>query len=199
MRVLSDKSLEAAKRAAMITAALTWLVSHLPTTMLPPQMRAVVGVIKQIGVIPDCAKLQTRLIAHVIAPIMGYVGGFIAWSWNTVQGFDKGAFLPLRCRVSCLMLYFRCKVKESPSPRHGSFLLLLSLGLGFIQNHLFLRAVENLLEDSCRPRDSFQLRLCIQMYITFFRKRISPHHVPINHPYLYSCHTIICTITTNVL
>lgn len=21
---------------------------------------------------------------------MGYVGGFIAWSWNTIQGFDKG-------------------------------------------------------------------------------------------------------------
>ena len=49
MRVLNDKSLEAAKRAAIITAALTWLVSHLPTTMLPPQIRSVVTVVKQIG------------------------------------------------------------------------------------------------------------------------------------------------------
>ncbi|KAF8591042.1 hypothetical protein K439DRAFT_1328104 [Ramaria rubella] len=72
MRVLSDKTLEAAKRAAMITAALTWLVSHIPTTMLPPQLRTVVEVVKG------------------IVPILGYVGGFIAWSWNTVQSFDKG-------------------------------------------------------------------------------------------------------------
>jgi hypothetical protein len=58
MRVLSDKSLEAAKRAAMMTAALTWLVSHLPTTMLPPQMRAVMVVIKQIGMTPGCPRKQ---------------------------------------------------------------------------------------------------------------------------------------------
>lgn len=49
MRILSDKSLEAAKRAAMITAALTWLVSNIPVGMLPLQVRPVVGVAKEIG------------------------------------------------------------------------------------------------------------------------------------------------------
>ena len=49
MRVLNDKSLEAAKRAAMITAALSWLVSHTPIDMLPPQLKAVVGIVKGIG------------------------------------------------------------------------------------------------------------------------------------------------------
>ena len=101
MRVLSDKSLETAKRAAMITAALTWLVSRLRTTMLPPQMKAVVEVLKQIGARDSVGLWPGRGKANrfgggvvvVAVPIMGYAGGFIAWSWKTIQGFDKGTFL----------------------------------------------------------------------------------------------------------
>ncbi|KIJ55591.1 hypothetical protein M422DRAFT_240201 [Sphaerobolus stellatus SS14] len=72
MLALNDKSLEATKRAAMIAAALTWLVSHIPLGMIPPQVRPVVAVAKE------------------IVPLFSYVGAFIAWSWNTVKGFDKG-------------------------------------------------------------------------------------------------------------
>jgi len=72
MRVLSDKSLEAAKRAALITTALSWLVKRIPISMLPPQLKPAV------------------LVVGRIVPSLGYVGGFIAWSWTTVQGFDKG-------------------------------------------------------------------------------------------------------------
>ncbi|GJJ13511.1 hypothetical protein Clacol_007765 [Clathrus columnatus] len=72
MQILSDKSLEAAKRAAMITAALTWLISRIPLEVLPPQFKPLTLILKE------------------IVPLVGYVGGFIAWSWNTVKGFDKG-------------------------------------------------------------------------------------------------------------
>ncbi|KAF8529219.1 hypothetical protein BU17DRAFT_37882 [Hysterangium stoloniferum] len=72
MRALSDKSLEAAKRAALITTALSWLVKRIPIAMLPPQLKPAVLVVGQ------------------IVPLLGYVGGFIAWSWTTVQGFDRG-------------------------------------------------------------------------------------------------------------
>lgn len=72
MQILSDKSIEAAKRAALITAALSWLVSHIPIEMLPPQFKGL------------------SLLLKEIVPLLGYIGGFIAWSWNSIRAFDKG-------------------------------------------------------------------------------------------------------------
>jgi len=76
MAILSDKTLEATKRAAMITTALTWFFNHLPVDALP------------IAVRPAAILLQR------LAPFLGYIGTFIAWSWSTIKSYDLGAFTP---------------------------------------------------------------------------------------------------------
>jgi hypothetical protein len=70
---LNNKRLEAAKRAAIITTALQWLLGRVPLTVVPPQFRA--------GV----------LVAQRLVPYLGYIGGFVAWSWGAMRSFDKGA------------------------------------------------------------------------------------------------------------
>ncbi|KAL0580987.1 hypothetical protein V5O48_001079 [Marasmius crinis-equi] len=72
MAILSDKTIEAAKRAAMITTALTWFFSHLPLTMFPAPMQ------------PALLMLQ-----HLV-PYLGYIATFISWSWSTLKGYDVG-------------------------------------------------------------------------------------------------------------
>ncbi|KAG1870170.1 hypothetical protein DFJ58DRAFT_764954 [Suillus subalutaceus] len=69
---LNDKQLEAAKRAALITTALKWLLDHLPITLMPPQLRTPMFFLRR------------------LVPYLGYIGGFIAWSWSAVKIFDKG-------------------------------------------------------------------------------------------------------------
>lgn len=75
MNALDDKSLEASKRAAMIAAALGWLIKNIPTTILPPPLRAAGAVLK------------------AFVPYLGYIGGFIAWSWSEV------GYVTARCEV----------------------------------------------------------------------------------------------------
>ncbi|KAG8213942.1 hypothetical protein J3R82DRAFT_10688 [Butyriboletus roseoflavus] len=70
--VLNNRQLEAAKRAALITTALQWLMDHLPVSLLPPQMRPGVAILRY------------------LVPYVGYMGGFIAWSWSAIRSFDKG-------------------------------------------------------------------------------------------------------------
>ncbi|KAI0041901.1 hypothetical protein FA95DRAFT_1682920 [Auriscalpium vulgare] len=70
--VLNNKRLEAAKRAAILTAALQWLLGHVPLTVVPPQFR------------------PGLLIAQRLVPYLGYIGGFVAWSWGAMKSFDKG-------------------------------------------------------------------------------------------------------------
>ncbi|KIK93587.1 hypothetical protein PAXRUDRAFT_828830 [Paxillus rubicundulus Ve08.2h10] len=70
--ILNNKQLEAAKRAAIITTALKWLMDHLPIPLLPPQMRPAVAVLRR------------------LVPYLGYMGGLIAWSWTAIRSFDKG-------------------------------------------------------------------------------------------------------------
>ncbi|KAH8111852.1 hypothetical protein DFH11DRAFT_1690128 [Phellopilus nigrolimitatus] len=72
LQVLNNKSLEAAKRAAIITSALKWLLDHLPLTLLPLPLR-------------PAATLLTGLV-----PLLGAIGTFIAWSWRAIGTFDKG-------------------------------------------------------------------------------------------------------------
>lgn len=71
---LNDKQLEAAKRAAMITTALKWLLDHLPISLMPPQLRTPMSFLRR------------------LVPYLGYIGGFIAWSWSAVKVFDKGTY-----------------------------------------------------------------------------------------------------------
>lgn len=72
LRVLNNKSTEAAKRAALLTTALKWLLDHIPLNLLPPQVR------------PAATLLRT------LVPLLGYIGSFVAWSWSAVRTFDKG-------------------------------------------------------------------------------------------------------------
>jgi hypothetical protein len=72
LEVLNNTRLETAKRAAILTAALQWLLGHVPLTVVPPQFR--------LGFV----------IAQRLVPYLGYIGAFIAWSWGAMKSFDKG-------------------------------------------------------------------------------------------------------------
>ncbi|PPQ80200.1 hypothetical protein CVT25_003552 [Psilocybe cyanescens] len=72
LEILSDKTLEATKRAAMITTALTWFFNHLPVDALPPPVR------------------PAALLLQRLAPFLGYIGTFISWSWSTIKSYDVG-------------------------------------------------------------------------------------------------------------
>jgi hypothetical protein len=87
MELLDDTHLEAAKRGAMITAALKWLLDKIPTTLFPPQIRPAIMVIKR------------------LTPYLGYVGVFIAWSWTSIKARDKGVFLMNLRSTSYKLIY----------------------------------------------------------------------------------------------
>jgi hypothetical protein len=70
--VLSSKQLEAAKRAAMITGSLQFFLRSLPVAVFPPQFRG------------------AAMILQRLAPSISYIGAFLAWSWESIKGFDKG-------------------------------------------------------------------------------------------------------------
>ncbi|KAF7437159.1 hypothetical protein PC9H_003995 [Pleurotus ostreatus] len=70
--ILNDRQLEATKRAAMITTALKWIVDNIPTAMIPLPLQPALLVIQR------------------IVPFIGYIGGFIAWSWSTIKSYDEG-------------------------------------------------------------------------------------------------------------
>ena len=56
----------------MITSALQWLLDHLPVALIPPQFQ-----------------LALTLLRGLV-PLLGYIGGFIAWSWSAIRVFDRG-------------------------------------------------------------------------------------------------------------
>ena len=70
--ILNNKQLEAAKRAAIMTTALKWLLDRIPVKLFPPQFRPILMALKR------------------LAPYLGYIGAFIAWSWGAIKAFDKG-------------------------------------------------------------------------------------------------------------
>lgn len=72
MAMLDDKEIEAEKLAAMLTTALQWLLSNIPETALPPALR------------------PALLLMKSLVPYLGYIGGFVAWSWGAIKGFDVG-------------------------------------------------------------------------------------------------------------
>lgn len=83
--VLDNKQLEGAKRAAMLTAALKWALDRVPLAMIPLQAR------------------PAMMLLKAFTPYLGYVGGFVAWSWGAVKSFDKGmCLLILEVVPNCL-------------------------------------------------------------------------------------------------
>lgn len=70
--ILDDKHIEGTKRAAMLTAALKWALDRVPLAMIPLQAR------------------PAMMLLKAFTPYLGYVGGFVAWSWSAVKSFDKG-------------------------------------------------------------------------------------------------------------
>lgn len=74
MQKLGASSVKAAARAAMITSALKWMLDKIPMSVVPPQFRVAVTMLKQ------------------LAPMSGYVGVFIAWSWDRIRSLDEGEY-----------------------------------------------------------------------------------------------------------
>jgi len=72
MTKLDGTSLKAAARAAMLTTALKWLLDKIPLMLIPVQFRPAVKMLK------------------TLSPVVGYVGVFVAWSWDRVKSLDKG-------------------------------------------------------------------------------------------------------------
>ncbi|OJT12596.1 hypothetical protein TRAPUB_10837 [Trametes pubescens] len=72
MNLLNDKEIEAAKLSAMLTSALTWLLNNVPNSALPSTLRPALALVKS------------------LVPYLGYIGGFVAWSWGAIKGFDIG-------------------------------------------------------------------------------------------------------------
>lgn len=77
LEILDSKQIEGAKRAALLTTALKYALDRVPMVMIPPQARPAMRMLK------------------AFTPYLGYVGGFVAWSWGAVKSFDKGAMLML--------------------------------------------------------------------------------------------------------
>ncbi|KZT74962.1 hypothetical protein DAEQUDRAFT_734470 [Daedalea quercina L-15889] len=70
--VLDNKRIENTKRAALLTTALKWLLDHIPMAAVPMQVRPVMPLLRR------------------IIPYTGYLGVFMAWSWDAIRAFDKG-------------------------------------------------------------------------------------------------------------
>ncbi|KAL5519571.1 hypothetical protein ACEPAH_1254 [Sanghuangporus vaninii] len=72
LHVLNGRTIETAKRAALLTGALTWLVDNLPLSSLPPVLAPAV------------------LLLKALIPLLGMIGSFVAWSWKATVSFDRG-------------------------------------------------------------------------------------------------------------
>ena len=89
MLVLNDKTIEAQKRAALITTALTWFFNNIPVEVLPLPLQ------------------PTVLLLQRLAPYLGYIGTFIAWSWNQVRSYDVGKSLRFPLHYYRLLVLMR--------------------------------------------------------------------------------------------
>ncbi|KAI0094338.1 hypothetical protein BDY19DRAFT_912293 [Irpex rosettiformis] len=72
LATLDTQTLTAAKRAALLTAALKYALDRVP-----------------LAIVPAPAQPAMRM-CKAFTPYLGYVGGFVAWSWGAVKGFDMG-------------------------------------------------------------------------------------------------------------
>ena len=67
----------------MITSALKWLLDHVPVALIPPQFQLALSLLRG------------------LVPLLGYIGGFIAWSWSAVRVFDRGTPKTLLAAPPC--------------------------------------------------------------------------------------------------
>ena len=74
MAILDNQEIQAAKRAAMVSTALTWLFAHLPVTMFPAPLQPMI------------------LVLQKIVLYISYIGTFISWSWGEIKSYDIGPF-----------------------------------------------------------------------------------------------------------
>ncbi|KAG8851858.1 hypothetical protein FRB96_009042 [Tulasnella sp. 330] len=74
MLVLSDKTLEATKRAAMVTTAIGWLIRNIPLALLPAPLKPAI------------------LLLKAVVPYLGYIGNVVLVGdfLDQVKKFDKG-------------------------------------------------------------------------------------------------------------
>ncbi|KAJ3871495.1 hypothetical protein F5051DRAFT_484968 [Lentinula edodes] len=72
MAILNNDELTLVNRAAMISAALTWLFAQIPIAVFPPPLQPVV------------------LVLQGIVPYINYIGTFISWTWESVKEYDTG-------------------------------------------------------------------------------------------------------------
>ena len=72
MDKLGGLSIKASARAAMLTTALKFILDKIPLMVIPIQFRPAVKMLK------------------TLSPIIGYVGVFIAWSWDRIKSLDEG-------------------------------------------------------------------------------------------------------------
>ncbi|TRM61553.1 hypothetical protein BD626DRAFT_79591 [Schizophyllum amplum] len=72
MQVLDDSRIAAAKKGAMVAAALKWVLDHIPTAIFPPPIRPAMMMLKR------------------LTPYLSYVGVFVAWSWSAITARDNG-------------------------------------------------------------------------------------------------------------
>ena len=72
MASLDNKEIEVGKISSILTTALNWLVGHIPDSTVPPALAPAFRLVKS------------------LVPYVGYIGGFVAWSWGELKSFDVG-------------------------------------------------------------------------------------------------------------
>jgi hypothetical protein len=87
MAKLDNKAVKATTRAAMVATALKWLLEKIPIGIIPVQFRPAVTLLKR------------------LSPLTGYIGIFIAWSWDRVRSLDEGTVHKLCSELTCLILF----------------------------------------------------------------------------------------------
>jgi len=88
MAKLDNKAIKATTRAAMVATALKWLLEKIPIAIVPVQFRPAVTLLKR------------------LSPLTGYIGIFIAWSWDRVRSLDEGTVHKLYNELAYLIHFF---------------------------------------------------------------------------------------------
>ncbi|KAF8345493.1 hypothetical protein F5887DRAFT_165428 [Amanita rubescens] len=72
LEALDSTSLETTRRAALLTAALTWFFTNFPVHVLPITVRPVI------------------ILLQGLVPYLGYLGSILSWSWGSIRSYDEG-------------------------------------------------------------------------------------------------------------
>lgn len=87
MAKLDNKAMKATTRAALVATALKWLLEKIPIVIIPVQFRPAVTLLKR------------------LSPLTGYIGIFVAWSWDRVRSLDEGTVHKLSSELTYLILF----------------------------------------------------------------------------------------------